>query len=269
MEDKRQIRDTRNVRTHESVSRNSDFVLDKLIFSNVFEKDIKRVYIYRKSERLAKAIHLVAPAFNTTPSLRQRLDQISVALIDAAILPPSSAREALSRELLALSSMLSVARSTSLLSEMNADLIIRETHLLLEEIAGYEEPRLSLEDVPTLADFARNATRQDARPLPRTGPIESVVSPERKQQKGGEAGSKSRAKEVSSKGHLSDNPRQSSRQEAILAVLSSKGTSYIKDISTVIKDVSEKTIQRELQSLVLAGKVEKTGERRWTQYTLA
>src|ERR1700734_3929818 len=100
MQDKGQDKETRMSKNHEIGSRVSDFVLDKFIFSNVFEKDIRRIYIYRKAERLAKALQLITPAFSTAPSLRNRLDGIAVGLIDAAILPPSSAREALSRELL-------------------------------------------------------------------------------------------------------------------------------------------------------------------------
>ena len=78
-----------------------DFVLEKSIFSNIFDKDIKRVFIYKKAERLAKAIHLITPAFQNTPSLRDRIDSIAVGLVDAAILSPGPARTALSRELLA------------------------------------------------------------------------------------------------------------------------------------------------------------------------
>src|SRR4051812_27429722 len=89
---------------------NEDFVLEKSIFSNVFEKDIRRVYIYKKTERLAKAIHLITPAFAPAPSLRNRVDSIAIGLVDAAILPPSAARGLLSRELLALSSVLGIAR---------------------------------------------------------------------------------------------------------------------------------------------------------------
>jgi DeoR/GlpR family transcriptional regulator of sugar metabolism len=36
----------------------------------------------------------------------------------------------------------------------------------------------------------------------------------------------------------------------------------------VIKDVSEKTIQRELISLIEAGIILKTGERRWSRYSI-
>lgn len=232
------------------------FVLEKAIFSNVFEKDIKRIYIYKKAERLAKAIHLVAPAFKHSSALHSRVELLSIALVDAAILPPASAREALSRELLALSSVLSIARSTGLLSPMNADLIGREAHLLLEEIAGYEEPRVSLPESPTLAELSREAapvfSAARATPPPFVPSVKTSVS------KG------------QNKGHVSDTsePRKTGRREAIISVLRTKGPSYIKDLSTVIRDVSEKTIQRELQTLVQEGKVTRTGERRWTTYAL-
>ncbi len=249
MDNKGQNKDTKDRRIQETGGPNSDFVLDKVIFSNVFDKDIRRIYIYRKAERLAKAIQLITPAFSTAPSLRNRLDGIAVGLIDAAILPPLSARDALSRELLALSSLLSVARTGGLLSDMNADLIIREAHILLQEIASYQEPRLFLEEAPTLAELSKRAPdlHEPRAPQPR---------PERTE------------KPVVYKGHLSDNDSLTNRQGAILTILKANGPSYIKDISTMIRDVSEKTIQRELQSMVAAGSIERSGERRWTQYRL-
>lgn len=258
--DKGQNKDTRSLKTASSVTGFDSFVLEKAIFSNVFEKDIKRIYIYKKAERLAKAIHLVAPAFRQSAPLFERVERLSVALVDAAVLPPAGAREALSRELLALSSVLSIARTTGLLSSMNADLIGREAHLLLEEIAGYEEPRISLPESPTLAELSREAAPvfsavRAPMPVPVRAPKPAI-------HKGHD------------KGHVSDSqsvapePKKNERREAILSVLQAKGPSYIKDLSTVIRDVSEKTIQRELQALVQEGKVSRSGERRWTTYAL-
>ena len=137
----------------------SSFVLEKSIFSNVFDKDIRRVYIYKKVERLARAMHMIGPAFGHAGALRDRADRVAVALVDAAVLPPREAREALSRELLALSSLLSLARSSGTLSLMNADLVGREVHLLLEEVASYEEPRVSLGDTPSLAEISKATPR--------------------------------------------------------------------------------------------------------------
>jgi hypothetical protein len=265
--DKGQNKESKLLRATEHAASNSNFVLDKVIFSNVFEKDIRRIYIYTKSERLAKAIHLITPGFNANPALRNRFESIAVGLIDSAILPPLQSKDGLSRELLALSSLLAVARTGGLLSEMNADLITREAHLLLQEVAGYEEPRLLIDESPSLADLAKRApthtygeflSRRSTPNFSYTGSTQNRSTDQNnsKGHKGQNEGTES------SKGN-------SGRQESILSVLQSKGPSYIKDISTVIRDISEKTIQRELQTLVSKGSVNKSGERRWTQYSLA
>ena len=249
------IENKKDIQTRNQGQKNAsidDFVLDKGIFSNIFEKDIRRVYIYKKAERLAKAIHLVGPAFASSPALRNRIDGIAMGLIDAAVLPPASAREALSRELLALSSVLAIARVGGLVSAMNAEMIAREAHLLLSEIATYEEPRLFLEDAPSLATLARTA-----------GNTPALATSRRER---GETEPRTVVKD--NKGQVSDSAPRSSRRDVIVSVLSDKGPSYIKDISTVLRDVSEKTIQRELAALVAAGTVVRAGERRWSQYSL-
>lgn len=242
----------------------NNFVLDKGIFSNVFEKDIRRVYVYKKVERLAKAIHLIAPAFMGSASLKDRLDRVAVSLIDAAILAPSASRVALCRELLALSSILSIARSGGVLSPMNADVIVQEAHFLLQDVAGYEEPRLMLEDVTSLASLSKSAAASgEARDTAKLRSVARVTfdtaltSDQTESSKG------------HNKGQISDRPTSRGRRDAIVAVLESKGPSYIKDISTVIREVSEKTIQRELSALVSDGTIIRKGDRRWTTYELA
>ncbi len=235
-----------------------DFVLEKSIFTNIFEKDIRRVFIYKKTERLAKAIHLIAPAFAGSTSLRNRIDAIAIGLVDAAILPPLTARTALSRELLALSSILAMSRTGGLLSPMNAEIIAHEARVLLQEVAAYEEPRLFLDEGLTLADIAKSTTRKDSpqNSVPAVTPKHTI-----------------RATPNSGKGHIKDVENVSDiyikdRREAILSVIKNKGSASIKDISTLIRNVSEKTIQRELLSLIEAGMVLKKGERRWSTYSI-
>jgi len=228
-----------------------DFVLEKNIFSNVFGKDIRRVFIYKKVERLAKAIHLVTPAFAHSPSLRNRIDSIAVGLVDAAILPPPLARDMLSRELLALSTVLSIARTGGFLSSMNADLIAHEAQTLLQEVAAYEEPRLFLDEAPTLPRLARDAAKRKPQTV---------------------MGAKTSARDATanaSKGQNDGDPKKDKRRSSVLSVIKDKGQVSIKDISLVIRGVSEKTIQRELQALVEEGVLQKKGERRWSTYSLA
>lgn len=62
---------------------------------------------------------------------------------------------------------------------------------------------------------------------------------------------------------------QKDRRATILALLQRKDRLTVKDVSAVIKDCSEKTIQRELLALVAQGVLVKEGERRWSTYRLA
>lgn len=239
-----------------------DFVLEKSIFSNIFDKDIKRVFIYKKAERLAKAIHLITPAFQKTPALRDRIDSIAVGLVDAAILSPAAARTALSRELLALSSMLSIARTGGMLSLMNTELIANEAHILLQEVAAYEEPRLFLDNTQSLAELSKTASHIAA--LSQVGAPRSGASIKNT--------SRTLSENKKSKGHSkgqNDNVLKDTRRDAILSVIRARGSARIKDISTVIRNVSEKTVQRELLALIAMGIIVKEGKRRWTSYTLS
>lgn len=251
--DIRQSTEVRKIQTGGRYDHQEDFVLEKNIFANIFEKDIRRVFIYKKAERLAKAIHLIAPAFAESVSLKNRIDAIAIGLIDSAMLPPGTARTVLSRELLALSSVLSIARTSGVLSSMNADLIAQEAHILLHEVAAYEEPRLSFDETPTLSAIAKNALMKDA-------PKSATQLMHRRP-----VGDKGHPKDISD---ISDN-RVKDRRDSILSIIKNKGTASIKDISMLIRGVSEKTIQRELSALIGSGVVQKRGERRWSTYTLA
>lgn len=264
------------MRAYRNNADSSEFVLEKSIFSNVFEKDIRRVYLYKKAERLAKAIHLIGPAFSANRALRERLDHAAVQLIDASTLAPQASREALSRELLALSSILSIARTTGILTPMNADLIHREAQLLLSEVAGYEAPQVEFEEMPSLAALAKATAATEAREASRLRSLARITfdadlkadeAPENKGQTQGHIkDTKGKAEEPRAQ-EKEGGP--SARRERILAVLKGKGPSYIKDISLVVRGVSEKTIQRELASLVSEGLVTRKGDRRWTTYELA
>jgi DNA-binding HxlR family transcriptional regulator len=50
-------------------------------------------------------------------------------------------------------------------------------------------------------------------------------------------------------------------------VLRSQGELGIKDVVSNLPEYSEKMIQRELAELVAAGRVKKTGLKRWSRYT--
>jgi len=62
------------------------------------------------------------------------------------------------------------------------------------------------------------------------------------------------------------NKNQSERMSLILNFIQKNKRASIKEIASVIKGCSEKTIQRELGALIEQGLVKKVGERRWSVY---
>jgi hypothetical protein len=61
-------------------------------------------------------------------------------------------------------------------------------------------------------------------------------------------------------------PVQTDRKAAILHFVLQKRAVSIKEICAVVPDCSEKTVQRELGSLIAAGLIIREGERRWSVY---
>jgi hypothetical protein len=69
-----------------------------------------------------------------------------------------------------------------------------------------------------------------------------------------------------SSGGVGASSGQQDRRTRIIDILRDKGAATIKDISTIITDCSEKTIQRELIGLIKDGIIQREGERRWSKY---
>jgi len=80
--------------------------------------------------------------------------------------------------------------------------------------------------------------------------------------------SASTTRNLHSNGQISGASSHKSRRLHIVELVKRKGRVSVKDVSDVIKDCSEKTLQRELVSLVGEGVLKKEGERRWSTYLL-
>ncbi len=58
------------------------------------------------------------------------------------------------------------------------------------------------------------------------------------------------------------------RKQGIIEILRSRGQLGIRDIASNLPEYSEKMIQRELASLVSGGRVKKLGSKRWSRYSI-
>lgn len=224
------------------------------------EKDIKVKYFSERAKKLVTAVYLVTSFIPANDPLRTKARENSVKLLSSladvggenGFLEVRNETHTLCS---AIVDILEIALFSGYVSEMNFSVLKTEFDAFAGEILSYPGRQNTLISESLRPDQVLSAPvanpdisyvkKQD---LPITKPI--AVGSDHGIKKAG------------------FDTRKTSRKEAILSIIRKRGSVSIKDISSVVIDCSEKTIQRELTSLVEAGVLKKTGERRWSLYSL-
>jgi predicted transcriptional regulator len=227
--------------------------------SGLFKGRSDLYYCYLKSEKIAHVIILLSErsVYNGQPQFQDLIDK-------ASLLPQIMVRfaagqtnpEGILADLFGTLTSLRLCSTLGFISKENSAILEGEYEQLIEKISAGNlvSPFLSSEEfsLPELPQDDIFLTSQSliSSTLPSSNP-QRVIKDINKGQL---------------KGHQKVNEQQAKRTSAILEiVLKNKGVS-IKDIVAVVKDCSEKTIQRELAALVEKGLIRKQGERRWSIY---
>lgn len=225
------------------------------------------LFAFKKSQKLAAAIYLVTDLISEEEKLRRDLRELSVTLTKD-ILSSATLRGILpSLRILEIISLLEIASGARLISPMNAGVLKREYEQVLEAVAKVES-RLLVPSLTLPEDLLKTETHLS---VPSPLPVSTVI--ERTQLSPSAfpvSSSVSMRKAVSigqDKGQNSFSGTERSLSILDLIKKSSQALS-IKDISTHIRGVGEKTIQRELGGLVARGVLKREGERRWSRYSL-
>lgn len=208
-------------------------------------------FIIQKTEKLASALYVITGFIPTEEPVRLKLRSCALDLIthtcDANRFVEKGADQFVSR-CAEIGSILETAITAGLVSRMNAELICNE-YASLAHFVRNNQSRIS--------DSARIGKGQSPSILSLKSPMEN----DRFQDYG---------LKNSSKGHtVPHKKRQVDRRTSILNVFKNKDKISIKDAVSLVVGCSEKTIQRELLSLVQEGVLIKEGARRWTTYRKA
>ncbi len=205
-------------------------------------------YIFKKTEKIVCAVFFIlrndAHEFENDIVLKD-LEDASKTLLDTALASLNTSQASLD----------SVAR------QLRFDLVSLESQLRIAHAARHLTTQfleVFLREITSLQRTLRSYTERSANPLERaeveqvrvrsTKPSRTVAMP---------------ALQVSA-----TQGGQRSRRERIIEVLKDKGPVTIKDITDVVTDCSEKTIQRELIALIKDNMVHREGERRWSKYSI-
>lgn len=235
----------------------------------VFIKDPKSWYLCKKSEKISKAFFLLTRHLSDEHMLKVRMREKALDLVAKSqrLLSTSRTSEVAQEivlEALSLISLSDIALVSELQSERNHTVVVRELENFIEELSTWAREKTASAYIPTsLFDMSDIVTINQEKEASQHFNISSVSNVNKTHLV---PTTRPATKKVSS-GNNGDQ-RKGGRQEAIIQAIKAKGEVSIKDLVTVVKGCSEKTIQRELTALVGAGAVSKTGERRWSRYAI-
>lgn len=187
----------------------------------------------KKTEKISQAVYLITNLFKDSEPLKWRLREKCIDAIDNSYFSGIDVHN----HLFEIKSLLIISKTAGLISDMNFEILVSEIDKFSESLkdAGYV--------------LSESFFKED-RNLPLNQGFFKKVDT------ANDSDDKSSKKDISP------------RKNRIIDLFKTGATLTIKDISKVIVDCSEKTIQRELLEMVNQGVLKKEGERRWSKYTL-
>jgi len=209
-------------------------------------------YIYKKTEKIVCAVFYILRADteegqkdiivrDTEEAAKTLLDVVLLALRSPRSYADVHARE-VQHALLILESKLRISHASRILREGYLEVFLNELDSVKRTLRKYIE---SPDRNPLAVEEVR---------------IEGV-------EKGRKVREPKRI-EARPEGSPANQPIGRTRSERILDIIKDKGEATIKDIAERVTDCSEKTIQRELITMIKDNLILRDGERRWSKYKL-
>ena len=269
----------RDIPQHNSQSKGQAFTTQAQ--NDFYHKHLAVSVISKKTEKIATAIYMVTDFVPESEPLRSQLRTLALALISGtrrigalSTSPNHALVDEVNRTIDETNVFLSLATTIGLVSEMNGTILTSELGKVKAEIdrhygnpnvlfathPGYANIMLTpaMFEVATSEKMLQTFDKGQENSKGHFAPVPPTLRPE---------AAPKRAFETVAKKH--DIGIKIARRNDVLNVIKSKGLASIKDVVSLLKDISEKTVQRELLALVKEGVLVKEGEKRWSTYRVA
>lgn len=242
--------------------------------------------LIERSEKLSSALYLITSFFDDKEPIKWKLRTLASDLISFGVIIKdnlSGEREVIilkmRKVIMEIMSLISVARNVGLISDINHSLLHQEFSKYLNLLSfpqGLSEENGCFKLSPDFFGAEINKVSE-------YGKTERILLKDRKKDEQIYQSKPVVPTQHQSidKGHLAlvntrglkefgaVSVKKNSRQSVIIAILKRKKEVTIKDVTPLISGCSEKTVQRELLSMVQSGVLKKEGEKRWSRYSLA
>lgn len=249
---------------------------------SIFESDTQIAFVFKKTERLISAFYLITSFLSDSEPIKWKVRNLATSLLSYSLSLSNQGyrnrAEAMSNFIsisLEIISLLEVAKISGIISAMNCEILRFEIEKVIELI-DLKERSLNSKFLLSKSFFETdeglssvNKNKQEEKRISDSKEGETTLQGEslHKGHSNGQSFVKDKANAVSDKGHNVAN--KNDRYEAIINLLKKTKEISVKDVSSAVSGCSEKTLQRELLSLVKKGVLKKEGERRWSKYSLA
>ena len=267
---------------------NNRYLLDKIFF-----KDNNLEFIFKKTEKVCMAVYLVTNFFVPEEPLKWSLRKSANDVLNSVLSYNSSSLSLREKSLmdlhsgiLSLVSYFDLAFNSGFVSPMNYEVMAREINLLIKQIEDFNlnsfsaSKRLFSDNYFEIEDNKKDETNILKDNIPEDNNIKDNHEEtnnylkrqniETKHEFKGQIVDGNNNPQVPNK--RLESPKLKSvnlkRQDKIISEIRKHESVSIKDILRVLPNYSSKTLQRELIRMVEEGILEKTGERRWSRYSL-
>ncbi len=251
----------------------SKYVVNKFNEYKEFIKDKQISFVIKKTERIVYGVYMLSEFIPHIDSLYSELRTTAhkllhhVSLFVSPTSLTSSDTSIVHAQLQYMSSLLSLSYVSGYISSSNIEIMKNEINYLhkhIEELSSRTHTETGQLHIKSDLFVVSNPKLVHQRPVDNL--IENISVKHKTVEQNPPKPKPKMSFITSSVGAKAFRLKGDDREQRVLDVIRNKGIVSIKDISTVIFDVSEKTIQRTLNTLIDKGQIKKNGERRWAKY---
>jgi hypothetical protein len=249
------------------------------------------VYLFKKTEKIVLALYLVTDHLQETDSMRLSVRSLANEILKDGIKVTNrygavNSDEGMISRMYEVSALLEIAGLTKLVAPNNAHIIKDEIARLAKDIKSHQDAHQSGSNLkksffvvdtvtPSSAGVNTNDVLYKGQPKGHTEKEMSFIKPtphtadtSSAKVQNYQSRSVSEKKPAPKETLKREAPKKDDRTDKIISIIREKGQVTIRDVAETFVGISEKTIQRELQRMVLTGVLKKEGERRWSTYSI-
>jgi hypothetical protein len=265
---------------------NTAGVLNKITDLENFDRDIPYSFLEKKAEKLSTAIYLITGFLSDSEPIKWQIRGSGLSIL-SDVISLSDGRMSdmayrvknITSDIGKITALFEIAATAGFVSTMNLAILKEEYGSLVEvienrKIGKAEDKYMFSRDFFSISEQARSVSKERFPQDFYKGHIKKDNGHGSYEDKGQHTEKNEHshfARGIEAENVSAKKESKNSRRETILRLIKDKGEHAevsIKDIVGYFHDCGEKTIQRELTALVREGVLKKTGERRWSRYSL-